>query len=98
MRTATTSTAIHAIEETTRVAHPSGFSRFAGLAIASLVPAAFWSAILAVGALWLDKPLSSKTILMVGAAIALFLFAICAPLMLRRPAADTDAKIQARKA
>lgn len=98
MRTATTSNAIHAIEETTRVARPSGFSRFAGLAIASLVPAAFWSAILALGALWLDKPLSYSTVLMVGAAIALFLFAICAPLMLRRPAADTDAKIEARKA
>lgn len=98
MRTATTSTAIHAIEETTHVARPSGLSRFAGLAIASLVPAVFWSAILAVGALWLDKPLSSTTILMVGAAIALFLFAICAPLMLRRPAADTDAKVEARKA
>lgn len=98
MRTATTSTPIHVIDEPARGVRQSSMVRVAGLAIASLFPAAFWSAILAFGALWLGRPLSSTTILIVGGVIALFLFGICAPIMLRRPTADTDFKIEGRKA
>lgn len=98
MRTATTSTPIHAIEEPSRGLRQSSMVRVVGLAIAVLFPAAFWSAVLEFGSLWLGKPLSSSTILMVGGAIALFLFAICAPLMLRRSTADTDVEVEVRKA
>lgn len=102
MRTATTSTTIHAIEAPARGLRQSNMARVAGLAVASLFPAAFWSAVLGLGALWLGRPLSSTTIMVIGGAIALFLFAICAPLMLRRPAtelaAETEVKIEGRKA
>ncbi|MBS0251371.1 MAG: hypothetical protein JSR78_09950 [Proteobacteria bacterium] len=102
MRTATTSTTIDAIEEPSRALGQSSMVRIAGLAVASLFPAAFWSAVLGFGALWLGKPLSSTTIMVVGASIALFLFAICAPLMLRRPATELETeaeiKIESRKA
>ncbi|HML29693.1 MAG TPA: hypothetical protein PKE16_12805 [Hyphomicrobium sp.] len=91
MRTATTSTAIHTIEEPVRRSQQSVVVRFAGVAIASLLPAFFWSVIIWLGALWLGKPLSSSTVMIVGGAIALFLFAVCAPLMLRKPSTEADA-------
>jgi hypothetical protein len=96
MRSATT-TAIPAMDESARSAQRSSFARFGGVAIAALVPAVFWSFIIELGSLWLGMPLASSTIVIVGAAIALFLFAVCAPLMLRKPdTAATSAEVEVR--
>lgn len=99
MRSATT-TAIPALDEPARGAQRSSLARFAGVLIASLVPAAFWSFLIELGSLWLGMPLASSTIVIIGAAIALFLFAICAPLMLRKPhttVASTEVEVHASK-
>lgn len=100
MRTATTSTAMHTIQEPARGSQQSVAVRFAGVAIAAVLPAIFWSIIIWLGALWLGKPLSASTVMTVGGAIALFLFAVCAPLMLRKPndqaGAGADTEIKAR--
>jgi hypothetical protein len=84
MRTATTS----AIPRRQTAAAPvvgyrSRGYRLVGLAIASLVPALFWGALLAQTAKWLNAPLSMLTIEITFAAIALFLAAVCAPIILR---------------
>lgn len=99
MRSATT-TAIPAMHEPARGAQRSSFARFGGVMIASLVPAVFWSLLIELGSLWLGRPLASSTIVIIGAAIALFLFAVCAPLMLRKPhttAVSTEVEVQASK-
>lgn len=61
-------------------------TRLAGLAIASLVPAVFWMILIDTAATSLGTPLALHTIWIMGAAIAVFLAAVCAPLILRRSA------------
>lgn len=82
MRTATTS-AITSIDAPEGAARRSFAARVGGLLVASLVPAIFWCAVLAIGSHWIGKPLSLSTIVLTGVAIAIFLAAVCAPLMLR---------------
>jgi hypothetical protein len=90
MRTFTTTDAIPSMSRTVRSARSSTFARLVGVAIAALVPAVFWSAIIGLGALWIGKPLSSNTIEIIGGSIAIFLFVVCAPLMLRKLPAERD--------
>ncbi|MBS0232897.1 MAG: hypothetical protein JSR99_05365 [Proteobacteria bacterium] len=85
MRTATTS-AIPAVDSPDRAVGWSFAARLGGIAIASLTPAIFWCAILEFGSDWLGYPLSTRSVALIGSGIAVFLFAICAPLMLRGPA------------
>ncbi|MFT3730072.1 MAG: hypothetical protein QM780_01425 [Hyphomicrobium sp.] len=96
MRTVSTA-AIPTIDRPKRVGERSGSARLVGVAIASLIPAVFWSAIIELGAAWLGKPLSSATIAVIGMAIALFLFAVCAPLMLRKPSAEVETRVRTAK-
>ncbi len=98
MRTATTTAAIQSIEKPEHHAQrASALARIGGIAIASLVPAVFWSVLIALASLWLDHPLTPGTIAIVGGAIALFLFTICAPLMLlRQSGAEPDSEVDAR--
>jgi hypothetical protein len=86
MRSVTTE-AIQSLDTARQATRGTRTGRIAGLAIASLAPAIFWMVVIEIVAYWLGRPLSPATITMVGATIALFLFAICAPLMLR---ADAD--------
>lgn len=58
-------------------------AQLAGLAIASLVPAIIWCALIGAVATSISRPLSTFTILITGVVIALFLAVICAPLILR---------------
>jgi hypothetical protein len=60
--------------------------RLVGLAIASLVPAVFWMILIEIGATLLGTPLAPHTIWIMGAAITVFLTAVCAPLIMRRSA------------
>lgn len=66
-----------------RRADGSRVARLAGLAIASFVPAAFWSVLIGVAATWLGASLAPLTLAFTCAAITLFLAAVCAPLILR---------------
>jgi hypothetical protein len=94
MRTATTTTTMPSLDNSARSAKRSGFGRFAGIAIASIVPAIFWCIVIELGSLWLGAPLAAGTVLIVGAAITLFLFAICAPLMLRKSEPTRSAEVE----
>jgi hypothetical protein len=58
-------------------------AQFIGLGIASLVPAALWSALIAGFAALIGSPLTTRSITLIGAAIAFFLALICAPVILR---------------
>lgn len=89
MRTATTS-AITSVDAPDGAARRSFAARVGGLAVASLVPAIFWCAVLAIGSRWIGEPLSLRAIALTGTAIAIFLAAVCAPLMLRtRPSSHS---------
>ncbi len=84
MRAATTSAILRSETATAPVVGQRSRSlRFVGLAIAALVPAVFWVVLLALAGNWLNAPLSLLTIEITGAAIALFLAAVCAPMILR---------------
>jgi len=85
MRTATAS-AIPSVDSPGRAVGWSFAARLGGIAIASLVPAIFWCAILDFGSDWLGYPLSTRSVALIGSGIAVFLFAICTPLMLRSSA------------
>ena len=54
-----------------------------GLAIASVVPATIWGLLITATATWIGAPLAPRTVLFVAAAIALFLGAVCSPIILR---------------
>lgn len=58
-------------------------SRFkiAGLAVVSLLPALFWTAIIAQAGQLYGLSFSASSLTLTGSAIALFLAAVCAPLM-----------------
>jgi hypothetical protein len=53
-----------------------GSHRLAGLAIVSLVPAVFWTTVLAVGGNAIGHPLDPLALATIGAAIAAFLAAV----------------------
>jgi hypothetical protein len=53
-----------------------GSHRLAGLAIVSLVPAVFWTTVLAVGGNAIGHPLDPMALATIGAAIAAFLAAV----------------------
>ena len=61
-------------------------SRFAlaGLIIVSVLPALFWTTVLAQTGELYGVSFPAQSLAMTGGAIALFLAAICAPLMARR--------------
>ncbi len=82
MRAATTSTVLRPAAASVAGQRSRGY-RLAGLAVASLAPALFWAVMLALTSNWLNAPLSMLTIEITGVAIALFLAAVCAPLILR---------------
>jgi hypothetical protein len=83
MRAATTS-AIPKVGPAVAQRRPrSRAATLAGLGIASLFPAIFWSVLIDVVASWLGTPLATRTVTIIGAVIALFLLIVCAPLFLR---------------
>jgi len=86
MRAAPTSAILRFETAVQRIGVRTRMARLGGLAIASLVPALFWSAMMALAASWLHAPISTFTIAIVGGAIALFLAAVCAPIVWRDPA------------
>lgn len=54
-----------------------------GLTIATLLPAAFWATLLAAYDRVFDTPFTNASIAFVAIAIAMFLAAVCGPIMLR---------------
>jgi hypothetical protein len=84
MRLMTTTPVIPAITKSIGDTHRWSLARLVGVAIASLVPAVFWSVIIELVSLWAGKPISPLAIAIVCCSITLFLVAVCAPLMLRR--------------
>jgi hypothetical protein len=81
MRTAIMTSAISG--SATHAAQRRLGTRLVGLAIASLVPAFFWAGVLELVSHGLGVPISLGAVEMTGGAIALFLMAVCWPLMLR---------------
>jgi hypothetical protein len=67
----------------TKPAEPR-MAQLLGLAIASILPAVFWSALIEAALAWLGLALSSLTVTVLCVSIALFLTVACAPLILRR--------------
>ena len=59
-------------------------ARFVGLAIACLFPAVLWGELIAAITTWVGAPLARLTIATVVAAIAVFLYIICAPLQVSK--------------
>jgi hypothetical protein len=70
-----------AIVDTERSTPGARRARFAGLAVASLVPAVFWMLAMKAGATLLGASLSPLAIWTTGAAVAVFLVHVCAPLI-----------------
>ncbi|SFV27544.1 hypothetical protein SAMN04488557_0786 [Hyphomicrobium facile] len=88
MRSATTAV-ISSTDTAVREAHWRPSARFIGLAIASIAPALFWCVVVELIAYWSGVSLSPMAVGALFVTIAAFLFAICAPLMLRNsPAKD----------
>ncbi len=75
---ATKSTIGHDVEATREASY-----KLVGLLIVSLIPALFWTALLAVGAFALGTPLSPLALATVGAAIAALLAAVFNALLAR---------------
>lgn len=57
--------------------------RLIGLTLAMIVPALFWMAVIATAGKAMGVAFALSAVASVGGAIALFLGAVCAPLMLR---------------
>ena len=70
--------------------------RLAGVAVASFLPAVFWAFAIDLIAMWFGHGLSAMTLSVIGGTIAVFLFAVCAPLMLRSP--EPNARLEADEA
>lgn len=87
MRSATSAIISHT-DTAARDAQWGRSARFVGIAIASLAPAIFWSVTIQFMAQWMGVSLSPMAIAAVFVTIAAFLFAVCAPLMLRKPTAE----------
>lgn len=58
-------------------------AKILGLALAALMPALFWTGAIAGAGGVLGFSIALSTLVLTGTAIALFLGAVCAPLMLR---------------
>ena len=58
-------------------------ARLFGLAIVTLAPALFWVGALAVVSHVFGAPLATSTLVLMGAAIGLFLCVVCAPIIFR---------------
>jgi hypothetical protein len=57
--------------------------KLAGIAVAALFPALFWTGLaLGIGSL-MGVTIAASTLIVSGSSIALFLGAVCAPIMLR---------------
>lgn len=82
MRSATTAV-ISSTDSGVRKADWSRSARFIGLTIASIAPALFWCVVIEIIAYWSGVSLSPMAVGALFVTIAAFLFAICAPLMLR---------------
>jgi hypothetical protein len=87
MRSATTAM-ISSPDAAVREAQWGRFARFVGVAIASIAPAVFWCVVIQLIAYWSGITLSPIAIGALFVTIAAFLFAVCAPLILRNPAAE----------
>ena len=74
-----------AVEVTATSAHASQDRVFkaAGLAFAAIVPALFWMGILAAAGPAFGYTIAPAALMALGTAIAVFLAAVCAPIMLR---------------
>lgn len=57
--------------------------KIAGVLLASVLPAAFWTAVLAEGGRLWGVSFNATALLTTGGSIAMFLAAVCAPIMLR---------------
>ena len=90
MRTASTPV-ISSIDTTVREAQWGRSARFAGLAIASITPAVFWCIVAELIAYWAGFSLSPIAVGALFLTIAAFLFAICAPLILRNAPSEDRA-------
>lgn len=55
----------------------------AGLAFAALVPALFWTGVIAAAGPMLGYAVAPAALVALGASITLFLTAVCAPIILR---------------
>ncbi|MGO4682860.1 hypothetical protein [Hyphomicrobium sp. 2TAF46] len=90
MRTASTPV-ISSIGTAVREAQWGRTARFVGLAIASIMPAVFWCIVAELIAYWAGISLSPIAVGALFLTIATFLFAICAPLILRNASPDDRA-------
>ncbi|MBY0559046.1 hypothetical protein [Hyphomicrobium sp.] len=90
MRSATTAV-ISSADTAVRGADWGPSARFIGLAIASIAPALFWCLVVQLIAYWSGISLSPMAVGALFVTIAAFLFAICAPLMLRSSSAKDHA-------
>jgi hypothetical protein len=88
MRLTMTPTAASTKSRPSGIADQPAFWRLVGIAIASLVPAVFWTSLIELVSLWLGAPISPLKIAIVGFGIAAFLAAVCAPLVLRKSATE----------
>lgn len=64
----------------------SPFTRLFGLALATVLPAAFWVSVLSAMAPLAGVAVSVSMLAVVGLAIVLLLASVCAPIMFRPPA------------
>ncbi len=84
---------ISSIGTAVREAQWSRSARFVGLAIAAITPAIFWCIVAELIAYWAGISLSPIAVGALFVTIAAFLFAICAPLILRNaPSGDRAAQ------
>lgn len=90
MRSATTAV-ISSTDTAVRRAHWGPSARFVGLAIASIAPALFWCVVVELIAYLSGVSLSPMAVGALFITIAAFLFAICAPLILRNSPAKEQA-------
>lgn len=77
---------ISSVDTAVREAQSGRSARFIGIAIASIAPAIFWCVVIELIAYWLGISLSPIAIGAMFVTIAVFLAAVCAPLILRNPA------------
>lgn len=91
MRSATTAV-ISSTDSAVPKAEWGRSARFIGLAIASIAPAIFWCVVVQLIAYWSGVSLSPMAVGALFVTITAFLFAICAPLMLRSSSAKEDAQ------
>jgi hypothetical protein len=76
--------ATHALDHAAPVAAQTtlGF-KIAGIAFAAVVPALFWVALFAGAASLAGVTVAASALVLPGAAVTLFLTAVCAPIMLK---------------